>query len=110
MKLLQDGIIAMLSAVGLATLLWLVVSAFLRFRREMLCQVVALVPVRGAAGGLEHAVRTLEQLRRDHGGFGSIVIVDCGLNEVGRQVAQLLARAERDVALCAREELGDFLR
>ena len=108
MKLLQDGIVAMLAAVGLATLLWLAASLFLRFRREALCQVAAMVPARGSAGGLVHTVRALEQLRRDHGGFGSIVIVDCGLNQVGRQVAALLARDERDVALCGREELADF--
>ena len=63
-----------------------------------------------AANGLEHTVRTLEQLRYEHGGFGSIVIVDCGLNEVGQQVAALLAREERDVSLCRREEVPDFLQ
>lgn len=110
MRLLQDGLVAMLAAIGLATLLWLAVSVFLRIRRETLHQVVALVPARGAANGLEHAVRTLEQLRYEHGGFGSIVIVDCGLNEVGQQVAALLAREERDVSLCRREEVPDFLQ
>ena len=110
MRLLQDGLVAMLAAIGLATLLWLVVSVFLRLRRETLHHVVAMVPARGAANGLEHTVRTLEQLRYEQGGFGSIVIVDCGLNEVGRQVAALLAREERDVSLCRREELADYLQ
>ena len=110
MRLLQDGVVAMLAVIGLATLLWLVVSVFLRMKKESLRHVLALVPARGGANGLEHAVHTLEQLRYEHGGFGTIVIVDCGLNEVGRQMAALLAREDRDVALCAREEIGEFLQ
>ena len=89
--------LAMLAAIGLATLLWLAVSVFLRLRRETLHHVVAMVPARGAANGLEHTVRTLEQLRYEQGGFGSIVIVDCGLNEVGRQVAALLRQSASEI-------------
>ena len=55
-------------------------------------------------------MHTLEQLRCDHGGFGGIVIVDCGLSPVGREVAALLSREDRDVALCTREELPDFFQ
>ena len=79
-------------------------------RKETLHHVSAVVPARGAANGLEHTVHTLEQLRCDHGGFGGIVIVDCGLSPVGREVAALLSREDRDVALCTREELPDFFQ
>ena len=110
MKLLQDGLVAMLAAIGLATLLWLIVSAVFRLKKERMDHVVALVPARGGAIGLEHTVHMLEQLRCEHGGFGTIVIVDCGLNEVGEQIAVLLQREDRDVALCRREELPDILQ
>ena len=110
MRLLQDGLVALLAAIGLATLLWLIVSVFFRLKKETLHHVTAMVPARGGANGLEHTVHTLEQLRYEHGGFGAILIVDCGLNEVGRQVAALLSREDRDVALCTREELPDFLQ
>ena len=110
MKLLQDGVVAVLAAIGLAAILWMIAGAFFRVGKERLHHVVALVPARGAAGGLEHTVHTLEQLRCEHGGFGAIVIVDCGLNEVGEQIAQLLQREDRDVALCRREELSDILQ
>jgi len=110
MKLLQDGLVAMLAAIGLATLLWLIVSAVFRLKKESMDHVVALVPARGGAIGLEHTVHALEQLRCEHGGFGTIVIVDCGLNDVGQQIAGLLQREDRDVALCRREELNDFLQ
>ncbi len=110
MRLLQDGLVAMLAAIGLATLLWLIVSIFIRMKKETLHHVLAVIPARGGANGLEHAVHVLEQLRYDHGGFGTILIVDCGLNEVGRQVAALLSKEDRDVALCLREELPSFLQ
>ena len=111
MKLLQDGVIAMLAAVGLATLLWLAVSLFLRLgRRTTICHAVAVIPSRGGANGLEHTIHALEQLRCDGGGFGAIVIVDCGLSEEGRQMVALLARQERDIFLCSREEIPNFLQ
>ena len=110
MKLLQDGLVAMLAAIGLATLLWLIVSALFRLKRERMDHVAALVPARGSAIGLEHTVHTLEQVRCEHGGFGTIVIVDCGLNDVGAQIAGLLQREDRDVAVCRREELSNFLQ
>ena len=110
MRLLQDGLVAMLAAIGLAMLLWLIVSIFIRMKKETLHHVLAVIPARGGANGLEHTVHVLEQLRYDHGGFGTILIVDCGLNEVGRQVAALLSKEDRDVALCLREELPSFLQ
>jgi len=100
----------MLAAIGLATVLWLIASVFFRLKKETLHHVSAVVPARGAANGLEHTVHTLEQLRYEHGGFGSIVIVDCGLGQVGRQVAALLSQEDRDVALCTRAELPDFFQ
>ena len=111
MKLLQDGVIAMLAAIGLATLLWLAVSVFLRLRgRTTIYHTVAMIPSRGGANGLEHTIHALEQLRCDGGYFGAIVIVDCGLSAEGQQVAALLARQERDIFLCKREELPNFLQ
>ena len=64
-----------------------------------------MVPARGAANGLEHTVHTLEQLRCDHGGFGAIVIVDCGLSPVGREVAALLSREALENLKLARQTL-----
>lgn len=110
MAYLQDGIVAMLAAIGIATLLWLLVSLFLKPRRETLPHAVVLLPARGSGSGMEHGVRLLRELRLTSGGFGAIVIVDCGLNEEGRQMARLLTRQERDISLAAREELVDFLQ
>ena len=100
MRLLQDGLVAMLAAVGLATILWMVASLFLRNRRRLFSNVAAVVQARGAGENLEYTVHTLSQLRYDRGAFGTIVILDCGLTEEGRELAQLLTREEDCVALC----------
>ena len=109
MRLLQDGLVAMLAAVGLATILWMVVSLFLRSKRKLFSDVTAVVRASGDGNGLEYAVHTLSQLRYERGAFGTILILDCGLSEEGRQLAGLLAAAHPRVRLCGREELSHLL-
>ena len=108
MRLLQDGLVAMLAAVGLATILWMVASLFLRNRRRLFSNVAAVVQARGAGENLEYTVRTLSQLRYERGAFGTILILDCGLSGEGRELAQLLIQEEDCVALCTRTELSDY--
>ena len=110
MRLLQDGLVAMLAAVGLATILWMVASLFIRNRRRLFSNVAAVVQARGAGENLEYTVHTLSQLRYDRGAFGTIVILDCGLTEEGRELAQLLTREEDCVALCPREQAADYFQ
>ena len=106
MRLLQDGLVAMLAAVGLATILWMIVSLFLRNRRQLFSRVTAVVPASGAGGDLEYTVHTLSQVRYDRGAFGTIVILDCGLTEL----AQLLTREEDYVVLCPKEQAADYFQ
>ena len=108
MRLWQDGLIAMLAAVGLATILWMIVSLFLRKRRQLFSGVTAVVRAEGDGGDLEDTVRTLSQLRYERGAFGTILILDCGLSGEGRELAALLSRQEECVALCTRAELSDY--
>jgi hypothetical protein len=53
-------------------------------------------------------VRALLRSRYEEGGFSRVVIVDCGLADEPRRVAELLCRSEYEVYLCQREELTDF--
>ena len=108
MRLWQDGLIAMLAAVGLATILWMIVGLFLRKRRQLFSGVTAVVRAEGDGAGLEYTVRTLSQLRYERGAFGTILILDCGLSGEGRELAQLLIREEDCVALCTRTALSDY--
>ena len=102
MQLLQDGVIAALAAVGLATIVWFTVTARERVRSET----AVIVPARGAAEALEHTVRTLESERYASGGFSRIIIADCGMDEDAQRVAQLLCRESFDVTVCPQGDLA----
>lgn len=84
MELLQDGVIAALAAIGLAAVLWLLAGLVLG--REAPVQASYLVPVRGDAPALELTLRRLSESRRL-----PVILVDCGLTEVGRRRLQLSA-------------------
>lgn len=108
MRLLQDGVVAALAAIGLTAVIFLLVSAIVHPRRRGMVPAVALVPVRGEEKKLEYTVRALERSRYEEGGFSRIVIVDCGLAEDYRRVAELLCRDDYEVELCRPAELPDI--
>lgn len=111
MELLEDAVVALLAAIGLAQLLWLAAQLVMGTgRRRSLEHVAAVIPAAGSGTGLEQTVRSLDQLRRESGGFRQIVMLDCGLNEEGAMVASLLAREDRGIALCKTAELEETLR
>lgn len=109
MRLWQDGVVALLAAIGLASVVWTVVRAALYTGSERRKSVVALLPAAGGGEGLEEQVKTLRALRSGQELFGMVLVVDCGLSEEGRRLAQLLAREDRWVSLCGQDEVADFL-
>ena len=109
MQLWQDGLVAMLAAIGLASLMWMVVRALFFAQPERRQGVVALIPAQGDGDALEQQVHTLERMRREQGVLGMILLVDCGLTDEGQRVSRLLALEDRWVALCQMEEIGRYL-
>ena len=106
MRLLEDGIIAALAAVGLVTLLFLLISALVRPRARDLLDAYAVVPCGSEDGKkLEYTVRALERARYEYGGFRRIVILDCGMDGESRKIAALLGRDSFDVNLRSRGQL-----
>lgn len=110
MQLWQDGLVAMLAAIGLASLMWAVVKAVLYPAPERRRGAAALVPAQGDGEGLEGQIRIMERLRKEQALVGTVLLVDCGLTEEGLRLARLLARDRRWVAVCAREEIGGYLQ
>ena len=65
MQLLQDGLVAMLAAIGLASIMWMVVKAVLYAPLERRRQgTVALIPAQGDGEGREGQIRIMERLRK----------------------------------------------
>lgn len=109
MQLWQDGLIAMLAAVGLASLMWAAVKAVLYPAPPRRPGTVALIPAQGDGESLEQQLRALRQIQKEKNVFGIILLVDCGLSEEGRKLSRLLAREDRSVALCRQEEIEKYL-
>lgn len=108
MRLLQDGVVAALAAIGLTAVIFLLVSAVVHPRRRGCIPATAVIEARGDAKALEYTVRALLHSRYEEGGFSRVIIVDCGLSEEVRRVAELLCRSEYETYLCRKEELTNF--
>ena len=96
--LLQDGVLAFLSAVGLTTQVWLIGGAILHTGRPVIPGLLLVLPLRGEALAMESDVR---ELRRVQGGLpgSKIILEDHGLTEDARHLAQYLADREKDAEL-----------
>ena len=94
MTLLQDGLIAFLSAVGLTALVWLVAGAVLHTGRPIVPGLLLVLPLRVEALAMEADVLELRRLQSRLPG-ARMVLVDCGLTEDARGLAQYLADREK---------------
>lgn len=108
MRLWQDAIMALLAAIGLTSLLWIIVRTIF-FRPVTLPRALVLICARGDGEGIEQQVRELSLLRRERGAVGEILLVDCGLSEEGKHLCRILSRAERSVTLCNIEEIDKYI-
>ncbi|MBR2131120.1 MAG: hypothetical protein IJ955_01045 [Oscillospiraceae bacterium] len=109
MRLWQDGIIALLAAIGFASILWGIIRAFLSLpiqRQDTL----ALICARGDGETLEEQIRTLILLRRERGIVGEILLIDCGLTEEGKKLCQLLQKRNCCVSLCRIDDIQKYIR
>lgn len=109
MQLWQDGVIAALASVGLASLLWMAVSRALFTRPREPRWAAALVMTQGDGELLEQQIRTLQHLRRERGVIGRILVVDCGLSREGRKLADILTRQNRWITVCRAEDVEHYL-
>lgn len=107
MKLMGDGLIAFLAAVGVSTILWLLAETLLR-RHSPVAEAVLVLPVWGDGATLERALHlTMEQRAT---GETPILLADCGLDETGLRLAQSLTQRYSRVQLCPAEELENYLK
>lgn len=103
MVLLQDGVIAFLSAVGLTTVVWFLAGAVLHTGRPTVPGLLLILPLRGEALAMEADVRELRRVQGRLPG-AKILLADCGLTEDARGLAQYLADREKDAELIDAKE------
>ena len=103
MTLLQDGILAFFSAVGMTTVVWLAAGAVLHAGRPTIPGLLLVLPLRGDALAMEADVRELRRIQGRLPG-AKIVLADCGLTEDAREVGQYLADLEENADLVDAKE------
>ena len=103
MTLLQDGILAFFSAVGMTTVVWLAAGAVLHAGRPTIPGLLLVLPLRGDALAMEADVRELRRVQGRLSG-AKIVLADCGLTEDARGLAQYLADREENAELVDAKE------
>ena len=107
MALLQDGLIAFPSAVGLTSVIWLIGGALLRGDRSAVPGLLLVLPLRGEALAMEADVRELRRVQNQLPG-SRILLADCGMSDDALALALYLADRQENAAVCAVEE-GDIL-
>ena len=103
MTLLQDGILAFFSAVGMTTVVWLAAGAELHAGRPTIPGLLLVLPLRGEALAMEADVRELRRVQGRLPG-AEIVLVDCGLTEDARAMANYLADREKNAEVIDAKE------
>ena len=98
MVLLQDGIIAFLSAVGLTTVVWLAAGTVLHAGRPAISGLMLVLPLRGEALALAGDFRELRRVRHRLPGR-RIVLADCGMSADAKSLSRYLAAREENVIL-----------
>ena len=110
MELLQQAVLALLSAVGIVSLCWEFGGRALSGGREPIEHCTALVSAAGEAPGLERTVRALLHTAVGGRRFQKILIADCGLSKEARTLAELLSAEHAAVVLCSMDEAEGQLR
>lgn len=93
MYILQDGILAFLSAVGLTTVIWFAAGALLRTGRPAIPGLVLVLPLEGEALSMEADVRELRRLQNQLPG-SKILLSDCGMTPEARALAEYLTKRQ----------------
>ena len=98
MVLLQDGLIAFFSAVGVTAVVWMAAGALLRAGRPSVPGLLLVLPLRGEALAMEADFRELRRVRHWLPG-AKILLADGGMREGARALAGDRAGREEETAV-----------
>ena len=103
MVLLQDGLTAFFSAIGVTTVIWLAAGVLFRTGRPVIPGLLLVLPLKGEALAMENDVRELRRVQSQLPGT-KILLADCGMTTQARELAQYLVSREDDAALIDAKE------
>ena len=109
MDLIQEWMMALFAAMGLLSLAWLLFGKLLTPSEYAGAPMCIVVRGEGAGFGLEHTIHTMILHQSREKARYPLVLVDAGLNEEGRMVADLLLKRWPEVRLCRPEELANYI-
>ncbi len=107
-SILRDGVIAFLAAVGLVGLTWSLAGLLVRRGRRSLRAYIVL-QAQGDAAGLDWAVHTACRVAPELSRETQVLLVDRGLNDMGRQRAAVWEENNACVAVLAPSQLEEFI-
>ena len=103
-----EMVFILLASVGLASILWVALARRI-FPASGGKDLFAVVRGRGRGDELEQDVRDLLRLRHQDLFQGTVLIVDCGLEEEGKALARLLCANGTDIKFCQPEEVMELI-
>ncbi len=110
----MNGILEIIGALfvagGLLALGWLIFGRLLTPELDRTAPVFAVVPARGGGELLEYTVNGLSWMRECKCQTCAILILDLGLDEKGRALAQALRRRTPGLVLCTPETLCQYIQ
>ena len=110
MNAIWQAVLALLAAVGLLALGWLLFGKLVTPAGGSGGPVYAVIPAAGGGENLAQDVRALRWLRGGELARFSVVLADGGLSEAGRRRAAALLAGRRGVVLCPLDRLEAYLR
>ena len=108
MKSILEIVLALLAALGLLFLSWLLFSRLLSGGSDWRGPVCAVIPADGDGESLEGELKRLLWLWGGQGRF-HIIIADRGLTPAGRAVATALLARNPGLVICPMDRLGEYI-
>lgn len=110
MAFFRETLVAILAAIGMGTVLWAVLRLLLLPHRRLYSPVYLLLPVSDSTPAVEETLSELQEIRERFGGTARILLVDCGMGEEQRHMAQLIRRSDPLIGLCGHDELEKVIK
>ena len=99
MEWIRETVVALFAAVGIGTVLYVALRRLFLPPKRFSLPVTFVLTAEDDAGAVEDTVRELQELCREYGGSGRIVLLDTGVKEETRRLLRILQRENENILL-----------